>query len=331
MAAATHQPRIRRWRSKKRGPRIQVPRSGLRKDDSMAHHPLRSDRLSGPADSAKVELQAVTSAGLLALMQSRLEANWVAAEFPEVCPDPEKTHVFSTDSAAFSARVQAVIPGLEWPLWKNRDQVSDVTLFDLVEFMGRYVAEPKEGTNHGFYDHHALTFDRASGAQKFRDDVNELLSRGGSAYTMVGDLTIERIVPVDLSTALSALNPATGDALLDEQIERGRTLFRSRRQDDQLAALQSLWGALEHLKTIELPGQNQKRVSAELLLSQIDPLELRDAVRIDMVAVTDLGNGFRIRHQEAHIPAVPPDAYDYFAGRITNLLLLLLRQTGRLV
>lgn len=49
-----------------------------------------------------------------------------------------------------------------------------------------------------------------------------------------------------------------------------------------------------------------------------------------MRAVTDLGNSFRIRHQEAHIPAVPVDAYDYFAGRVTNLILLLLRQSGRL-
>lgn len=241
-----------------------------------------------------------------------------------MCPDHDKTHIFTTDLAALGARAQAMIPDLHWPIWRNRHEVSDETLLDLVEFIGRYVAEPREGSHHGYYDHYALTFDRAAGAQRFRDDVNELLSRGGAAYTMVGSMTVERVVPAELSTALSALNPATGDSLLDAQIERGRTLFRSRREEDRLVALQALWGAFEHLKTVEVPGQDQKRLSAEQLLSHVEPELLRDAVRNDMRAVTDLGNRFRIRHQEAHIPAVPAEAYDYFAGRVTNLILLLL-------
>ena len=196
--------------------------------------------MNGPVPLAHEKLQAVTSSGLIALLQSRIEANWVAVEFPEVCRDPDKTHVFSTDLTALGARAQAMIPDLQWPLWRNHDEISDETLLDLVEFIGRYVAEPREGSRHGYYDHHALTFDRAAGAQKYRDDVNELLSRGGAAYTMVGNLTVEQVVPVEFRAALSALNPATGDPLLDAQIERGRTLFLSRREEDRLVALQAL-------------------------------------------------------------------------------------------
>jgi len=296
----------------------------------MPFPPLRSERLHGPVPPVHERLQPATAHGLLALLQSRIDADWVAGEFPETCPDPEKTHIFATNLDTLQARMRALVPDLQWPLSRNDEETNDDALFDLVEFIGRYVAEPKKGKFHGFYEHHALSFFRAPGVEQFRDDVNELLQRGAAVYTMSAQLTVERIVPAELSAALSTLNPATGDVRLDAQIERGRSLYFSRREEDRLVALQELWGAYEHMKTIEVPGQSQKRVSSEQLLSYVVPEQLRDAIRKDMLSVTELGNSFRIRHHEAHIPAVPADAYDYFAGRVTNVLLVLLRHSGRL-
>jgi hypothetical protein len=302
----------------------------LRDDGHMPFPPLRSERLNGPIRPVHERLQLATANGLLALLQSRIDADWLAGEFPETCPDPGKTHIFATNLDTLRARMRALVPDLQWPLTRNNEGIDDDALFDLVEFVGRYVAEPEKGRSHDFYEHHALSFSRAPGADKFRDDVNELLRRGAAVYTMSAQLTVERIVPAELSTALSTLNPATGDSRLDAQIERGRALCLSRREEDRLFALQDLWGAYEHMKTIEVPGQNHKKVSSEQLLAYVQPEQLRDAVRKDMLSVTELGNSFRIRHHEAHVPAVPADAYDYFAGRITNLLLLLLRQSDRI-
>ena len=160
--------------------------------------------------------------------------------------------------------------------------------------------------------------------------MNELLARGGAAFEMQPDLTIAHLGPVELREALSLLNPYTGDVELDKLIEEGRRLVASRRSAERLAGIRSLWGALERLKTVEVPGKNQKRVSAEVLLSHIKSVPLRDAVRADMMTVTELGNTFRVRHHETHIAELPEDAYTYFIGRVVTVLHILLEQSGRL-
>jgi hypothetical protein len=285
----------------------------------------------GEAPRALQALPVATADGLLTLVMSRLDGNWLAAEFPERCPDPDKSHIFATDVSAFEGRAQALIPSLQLPLWRNRGDVADDTIFDLVELVGRFVALPTEGSNHGFYGHHALSFDRRAGAKRYRDDVNEILARGGAAFEMLKDLTIAHLGPAELRGALSALNPDTGDRELDKLIEGGRQLVASRRPSERLAGIQSLWGALERLKTLEVPGKNQKKVSAEALLAHIESVPLRDVVRADMIAVTDLGNTFRVRHHETHIAELPEDAYDYFTGRVVTVLHVLLHQSGRLI
>ena len=123
---------------------------------------------------------------------------------------------------------------------------------------------------------------------------------------MQSDMTIVHIGPAELREALSALNPNTGDAELDKLINLGRQLVASRQPSQRLVGLQSLWGALQRLKTVDLPGKNQKKVSAEALLNHIKSINFREAVRDDMLVVSKLGDTFRIRHQETHI-AEPPE------------------------
>ncbi|MEI3866405.1 hypothetical protein V6S02_04825 [Microbacterium sp. CCNWLW134] len=125
----------------------------------MTANAFYSDRVNGETPRALKNLTRETADGLLALVMSRLDGNWLAAEFPERCPDPDKSHIFATNVDAFESRAQALIPNLQTPLWRNRGEISDDTLFDLLELVGRFVALPTEGANHGFYGHHALSFD----------------------------------------------------------------------------------------------------------------------------------------------------------------------------
>ena len=69
--------------------------------------PLRSDRLGGPVPPVHEQLQASTSSGLLALVQSRIDANWVASEFPEICTDGGRSYICSTDQGMLRAAVDA--------------------------------------------------------------------------------------------------------------------------------------------------------------------------------------------------------------------------------
>lgn len=296
----------------------------------MIANAFYSDRVNGETPRTLQTLPTATSDGLLELVMARQAGNWLAAEFPERCPDPDKSHIFGTNINAFEGRARALIPELQIPLWRNRGDIADDTIFDLLELVGRFVALPSEGVNHAFYSHHALSFDRRAGAKQYRNDVNEILARGGAAFEMQGDLTIAHIGPAELRDALSALNPDTGDAELDKLIENGRQLAASRRSSERLAGIQKLWDALERLKTVDVPGKNQKKVSVEALLTHIDSVPLRDVVRADLIAVTDLGNTFRVRHHETHIAELPEDAYDYFTGRVVTVLHMLLNQSGRL-
>ncbi|WP_136643614.1 hypothetical protein [Subtercola vilae] len=297
----------------------------------MTANAFYSDRVSGETPRTLQTLPAATADGLLELVMTRLAGNWLAEEFPERCPDSDKSHIFATNVDAFADRAKALIPKLQIPLLRNRGDVADDTIFDLIELAGRFVALPSEGANHAYYSHHALTFDRHAGAKQYCNDVNEILARGGAAFEMQGELTIAHIGPAELREALSALNPDTGDIELDKLIENGRQLVASRQSSERLAGIQALWGALERLKTVEVPGKNQKNVSAEALLAHIGSASLRDAVRTDLNAVTALGNTFRVRHHETHIAELPEDAYDYFTGRVVTVLHILLSQSRRLV
>ena len=175
-----------------------------------------------------------------------------------------------------------------------------------------------------------MRFDRSAGVTQYFADVNEILARGRVAFEMKHDLSIQRIGPTELREALSGLRPNSGDRELDKLIEDGRRLVASRRTAERLTGIQSLWSALERLKTIDVPGQNNKRVSAEALLSYIRSEPVRNVVREDLNAVTKLGNQFRVRHHETHIAELPVDAFDYFIGRVVTVLQVLLDQSGRL-
>ena len=308
-----------------------APRSlWIRKDENVSHPPLHSDRVNGPVARDLEKLSEATANGLLGYVQSVIDMNWVADEFPERCSDRDKQHIFSTNTDALESRLLAIIPELQWPLRRNKDELTDDQLFDLLEYIGRFVALPQEGAYHSYFDHSALSFDRRAGAVRYHEEVNELLGRGGAAFTMATTLIIERLGPPELRATLSALNPASGDEQLDELIEHGRKLYTSRKMEERLAGLQALWGAFQRLKTLDVPGRQKKRLSAETLLGNIQSEPLRDVVRADMVAVSNLGNDFRIRHHETDTAEVPVDAYDYFAGRVTTVLLLLLAQSDRL-
>ena len=53
-------------------------------------------------------------------------------------------------------------------------------------------------------------------------------------------------------------------------------------------------------------------------------------VEADIQALTDIGNKFRIRHHETYVENLPEELYGYFVGRMANLLLALLAQSGGL-
>jgi hypothetical protein len=283
-----------------------------------------SDRTHGAAPRFAESLPEATAGGLKTLLSRRIAGDCLARGFPIYCSDGNG--IVGTNQNDVGSDLAAIVPGTSWPLWQ--DSVSDETLFDVTEYVGQRVAKPSEGPWHQFFRHHELSFDQELGRAEFRSEVNLLLSRGGTVFELSPEMHIRRVGTPEIQKGLRQLRPATGDETLNGLIEAARGLYSSRRAMDRATAVEKLWDAYERLKSMEVPAD--KKQSIQALLSQIPDASLRAVVEADMTALTALGNQFQIRHHEVGKHSVPADALDYVAGRMINLLLLLLEQTGRL-
>ena len=283
-----------------------------------------SDRVNGAVARTHEELPEATVGGLKALVQRLIGANWLAERFPSHCPDGAS--VAETDGWSLGADLAALISGVNWPLWQ--DAVDDTTLFDVLEYVGQRLSKPIPGAWHEWFKHYELSFDRKTGVIEYRDEVNQLLSRGGTVFEMNTAMQIQRVGSPEVQAALRTLRPDTGDATLDGLLETARKMYLSRKPADRATAIEKLWDGFERLKTIDDP--TDKKDSIALLLANIPDTAVRDVIEAEMNALTKLGNNFQIRHWEAGKHPVPADAHDYFATRMVNLIVFLLDQSGRL-
>lgn len=283
-----------------------------------------SDRLNGPAPQLGETLPDGAKAGLINLVLNKIEANWFAASFPDNCYDGHG--IAGTNRAFLIADVQAVVPGLEWPP-RRMSAIEDETVFDFIEYASDHVQLPSNRQWHKGLGHYELAFNRADGQQQFRDQVNQILRRNGTVFELTSENRLVRRGNPEALKALDSLRPDTGDAFLDELVERGRSGYLSHRKEDRRSARDALWDAFERVKTTE-SGKDKKSM-IEKLLSNIDSDEFRSEVDKDMKALSNIGNNFMIRHHETNKIPVPPEADDYLVGRISLLLGYLLELRER--
>lgn len=291
----------------------------------MTHEPLHSARIHGHPRASLEDLPDSTRVAIVSLLSTFMNRNWFASEFPSHSEDWGVSYVSGTDYERLFDRAEGLIKGIGRP-WEARDLREDDEVFDLVEFCGRYVQKPSPSPRR----RDELRFDRNEGVKEFYVTVNELLQAGGSVYALNGELKIVRVIEPEVAETLSALSPATGDNILDGHIQRAREGITARSAATRSSALQELWAAFDYLKTTAVPGRNNKVKSIEALLASIDSDEMRDVVSDDMKALRAAGISFRIRHHETDAVDLTESDKVYFAGRMANLLLMLLRTSDRL-
>jgi len=283
-----------------------------------------SERLHGAQARTLEVLPDQTAVGLRALVDRRILGNYLAEDFPSYCTD--RYGIDGTDGITIGADLTALVPGSTWPLWQEAH--SDAILFDILEYVGDHISLPVEASYHEYFHHYELKFDREAGRQQFRNDVNAILSRGGTVFEMDLKMQIRRSGSPEVQTVLGELRPSTGEAKLDELLETARELYISRRETDRVTAIEKLWDGFERLKTLDDPSDKKRSVNC--LLDNIKDSAFRDVVEQEMRLLTQLGNTFQIRHYEIGKHAIPIEGQDYLAARISNLLVLLLAQSGRL-
>lgn len=283
-----------------------------------------SDRVNGAVARTHEELPEATSDGLQALVQRRIDADFLAEEFPSYCSDGNG--IEGTNNFSIGPDITALVPGATWPLWEK--EPDDATLFDIIEYVGQRVSKPSNGHYHSFMRHYELNFDQAAGRAQFRAEVNQLLSRGGTVYEMNSQMQIERVGSAEVQTALRSLRPDTGDSTLDQLLETARRLYLSRNPADRASAIEKLWDGFERLKTLDDPSDKKRSISA--LLAHISDPAIRALIDEEMSDLTKIGNSFQIRHYEVGKHPIPTDAQDYIATRMVSVIVYLLDQSGRL-
>lgn len=310
-------------RRRRRGAQLQANPEMVGHYGSVAHEPLRSARVNGYPQAALEQLPDRTRIGLVSLLLNFLDRDWFASAFPTHSENWNVYYVSGTDNRAFYDLAEALVDGLSRP-WRS-DELEDDQIFDLIEFCGRHVHKPSAGGRAN-----ELKFDRGAGRAEFYQEVNELLRASGSVFTLSGGLRIERKLSPETAEVLHQLTPATGDATLDGYVQRAREGILSRTPAARAHALQEFWGAFDYLKTADVPGRGNKRKSIDVLLASLPTDEMRRVVNADMNALKEAGNTFRIRHHETDAVDLTESEKDYLAGRMANVLLMLLRASARL-
>lgn len=264
---------------------------------------------------------------LVSVIETGLRDGSFGYRFPEQCPDGGDG--CGCDDQAFGRVLIGEVPWAEWPMSPDRAPPTPVVL-DVLEFWATAVGQPVRRDYHPFYRHHHLTWDRHAGLQRFLYDVNLLFSRNGVAFELAPTGQARRLLSEPLAEALAWSRFATGDAETDRLLESARLRIASPKPEDRQDALEKLWDAFERLKTVE-PGTT-KKAQAETLLDRVSApgSKLRQLLGDEAMALTTIGNTFRIRHSETSQESLTTvDQVDYLFARMFAFIRIVLKATGR--
>lgn len=133
---------------------------------------------------------------------------------------------------------------------------SEDDLFDIIEFLYDWISKPINGRYHDFYNcgWHYHTFDKSTGQQEFRVEINEFLRDYKNGYELSNEGEILELPEPGLEPLLTAELPSYDPDNVEIKVLNARHKFLHRSTlDDKLDALKTLADVLEFLRN-ELKG-----------------------------------------------------------------------------
>ncbi len=286
---------------------------------------LYSDRANGPQPRTKVDISARVEAALQSLVQSYQNRDFFGIDFPENCLDNGQP--FSTSEEMLEKARVGMVPELAQWCRKVRNNHSEkasiptMAILDALEWHSKHVGEPKNNGYHHYYQHYHKSWDPSAGQAAFCSDVNEILARNGVAYSMDSKGSITRIVEGPVADQLRLTHFNSGDKETDSLLELARTYFFDRAPDAAQRSIEALWDAFERLKTHVDPA-NKKTSAQALICAIVQSPEEKALFEAEMLALTNIGNKWRIRHHETNKHDLGTDRRlrDYLFLRMFTLL-----------
>ena len=139
---------------------------------------------------------------------------------------------------------------------------------------------------------------------------------------------VSRLAPLVLHEALTSVVFMSGDKDLDALLENARHKFLSHDVQVRRESVEKLWDAWERLKSIENPDNKQDSTTKLLDRASVEP-KFRQVLEVEARALSDIGNGFMIRHTEVNKgPIEAGEHVDYLFHRLFAMIRLLLRSTN---
>ncbi len=197
---------------------------------------------------------------------------------------------------------------------------------DIIEFCWNAAGKPQQSDYHEYYKHYHLRFDEEAGKREFRENINRIFQRNQLAYELTEEGKIERLLPPEISRITRA-RYRTGDAELNDMLEKACQKFTSPDERERREALENLWDAWERIKTID--GKDKKSGISELLniSAGASDTKFRSILESEAQALTDIGNSCRIRHSETDQERLShAEHVDYLWHRMFAIIHLLLQQ-----
>ena len=257
----------------------------------------------------------------------------IAWKFPEQCPDGNG--ICGIDMSKFSNELMFEIPSLyrgyngqiEKPRKKDysRDdeEFDQYALFDLIELIAINIRDISNRFWHSYWSHNDLRFANANNTfLKFRNEINSIFEKTGLLYTLTDKKAIERVIEnsvlsADVEDAVKTIGEPGTKELLYEAV----VLFKQPSPAARKTAVEKMWDALERLKTYYTTLD--KKASAEKIVNDMSngQAEFVKLFNEEFRALTDIGNGFRIRHHETNkTDIVDMQHFDYFFNRCLSLI-----------
>lgn len=293
-----------------------------------------SDQTNGSSVRNINEIPSNVWGGIVVTINSHISSGSFGKHFPICCPDG--ADIIGVDENAFKLALTSEIPGIEYPFIteKPRDDwwpspnipftPDYLLILDLIQFCHEHIASPIQDRHHRFFDHYHLSFDVEAGRKEFRNKINRIFSRNRISYEIQSNGNIIRLAPTVLSEVLHSAHFKTKDSILNRMLEDSRTKFLNPDENVRRESLERLWDAWERIKTIL---DSDKKKSIGMLLDKCsDEPKLRGLLEIEAKTLTEIGNGFHIRHSEVNQTKIQRGTQiDYIFHRLFSLMLLAIK------
>lgn len=265
--------------------------------------------------------------------------NNLAWKYPEQCLDGHGCCGIDFEQLSLDLRYEIptlyrdysdniAVPTVHHNVFDSDDEESEYdqyALLDLIEFFAENVRDVVVGSFHSYFGHYHLTCQNSRNVcTQFRGEINDIFRKTGLLYELNTDLQVERIVensPLTpgVESAIATVSEVGTRELLQEAI----MLHRSPYPADIRDAVEKLWDAYERLKTYYTTMN--KRDSANKIIADMANGQAPYVTLFtdEFKALTDIGNGFRIRHHETDkVEITDIRYYDYFFNRCLSLIAL---------